>query len=96
MANPSTRFCRDHEIPMGDHPPHKATGIPSELAEQQDPIWVPRSTMFSARLLQDTISGSTYINMMACSMSLVVLGVTHLVGDHSIPTLLGEEDMDSD
>ena len=96
MASPSTRICGDCEIPMGDNLPHEVAGIPPELSEEQGMIQVVGSVMFSARLVQDMISGSTYIDMMTCSMSLVGLGVTPSVGDHSMPTLLGEEDMNSD
>ena len=58
---------------FGDDPPHEVAGIPPELAEEQGPIWIAGSTMFSTRLIQDAVSGSTYIDMMTCSMSLVVL-----------------------
>ena len=51
--------------------------------------------MFSARLFQDANSGTTYIDMVTCSMSLVGLGVTPLVGDCSMPALLGGKDTDS-
>ena len=78
----------------GDDSPCEVTGIPLELAREQDPIWIVGPIMFSAKLFQDTVSGSTYINMMTCSMSLMGLGVTPLVGDHSMPALLGEEDTD--
>ena len=70
-------------------------GILLELAEEQGPIQIVGSTMFSTRLIQDTVSGSTYINMLTCSMSLVGLGVTPSVGDCSMPALLGEEDTNS-
>ena len=96
MANTSTRVCRDCVIPMGADPPCEVMSIPPELAEEQGPIQIAGSTMFSTRLIQDAISGSTYINMMTYSLSLVGLGVTPLVGDHSMLTLLGEEDIDSD
>ena len=96
MVSLSTRILGDHEIPMGDNPPHEVVGIQLELAKEKGPIKVVGPAMFSARLVQDTISGSTYINVMTCSMSLVGLGVTPLAGDHSMPTLLEEEDMDSD
>ena len=76
--------------------PLEVMGIPPELAEEQGPIQVVGSAMFSDRLVQDMISGSTYIDVITCSMSLVGLGVTPLVGDHSMPTFLGEEDKDSD
>ena len=79
-----------------DDPPHEVMGIPLELAEEQGLIWIVGSTMFSTRLIQDGVSGSTYIDMMTSSMSLVGLGFTLSVGDHSMPALLGEEDMDSD
>ena len=81
---------------MWDNPPHEVMGIPLELAKEQGPIQVVGSTMFSARLVQDVISGSTYIDIMTCSMNLVGLGVTPPVGDHSMPTLLGEENTNSD
>ena len=64
-------------------------GVPPELAKEQDPIWVVGSTMFSARLFQDVVSGTMYIDMMTCLMSLVGLEVTPLVVDHSMPTLMG-------
>ena len=78
----------------GDDPPHKVTSIPLEPAEEQGAIWIAES-MVSSRFLQDSLLGPTCINVMTCSMSLVGLGVTPLVGDCSMPTLLGEEDMDS-
>ena len=80
----------------GDDPPCKVTRIPWGPAEEQSPIQIAESTMFSAQFLQDSLSGATYIDMMTCSMSLVVLRVTSLVDHHPMPTLLGEEEMDSD
>ena len=79
----------------GDDPPHEVMSIPLGPAKEQGPIWIVGSTMFSARLLQDVVSGTTYINMVTSSMSLVDLGVTPSVGDCSIPTLFGGEDTDS-
>ena len=81
---------------MGDNPPHEVMCIPPELAKEQGLIWLAGSKIFSARLIQGVISRSTYIDMMTSSMSLVVLGVTPLAGDYSMPTLLGEENTDSD
>ena len=81
---------------MGDNSPHEVTGIPPELAKEQGPIQVEGSTMFSTRPVQDVISDSTYSDMMTCSMSIVDLRVTPLAGDCSMPTLLRDEDMDSD
>ena len=71
-------------------------GIPPEMAEEQGPIWMVGSTMFSTQLFQDSVLGATYIDMVTCSMSLVDMGFTPLAVDHSMPALLGEEDMDSD
>ena len=42
----------------GDDLPHEVMGIPLELANVQDPIWIVGSTKFSARLFQDAVSGS--------------------------------------
>ena len=75
---------------MGDNPPHEVAGIPLELAKEQGSIQAAGFTTFPARLVQDMISGSTYIDMMTCSMSLVELEITSPAGDCSIPTLLGE------
>ena len=69
--------------------------IPLEPYKEQGPIQIAESMMFATQLLQDPMSGATYINM-TCSMSLVGLGDTPLVGGHCMPTLLGEEDTDSD
>ena len=52
------------------------------------------STMFFARLIQDVVSGVTYIDMVISSMSLVGLGVPPSLSDCSMPVLLGEEDTD--
>ena len=71
-------------------------GVLPELVEELDPIRLVGSTMFSAWLLQDSMLGAIYINIVTCSMSLVGLGVTPLVVDHSMPALLAEEDTDSD
>ena len=60
-------------------------------------LWVGRlSTMLSTQLLQDYMSGATYINMVTYSMSLMGLGVTPSAVDCSMPALLGEGDTDSD
>ena len=59
-------------------------GITPELAKEQDPIWMAGSTMFSAWLFQDAVSGATYINMVTCLMSLMVMGFTPLVVDCSM------------
>ena len=80
----------------GDNPPHKVMSIPQGLAKEQGPIWIAESTMFPAQLLQDSLSGATYTDMMTCSMSLVGLGVTPSADDCSMPTFMGEEDTDSD
>ena len=96
MANPPPGFVEIMRSLWGDNPPHEVVGIPPKLAGEQGPIQVVGSAMFSARLVQDMISGSTYIDVMTCSMSLVGLGVTPLAGDCSMPTLLGEEDTYSD
>ena len=80
----------------GDDLPHVVTDICPELAEEQDAIWVVGSTMFSVWLFQDVVSGTTYIDMMTCLMSLVGFRVTPSVVDCSMPALLGEEEMDSD
>ena len=61
-------------------------GVPPELVEEQDPIRMVVSMMFSSWLLQDSMSGATYINMVTCSMSLVGMGFTPLVVDHSMPS----------
>ena len=71
-------------------------GVPPELAKEQDPIRMMVSMMFSAQLLQDSVSGATYIDMVICSLSLVGLVVTPSVFDHSMPALQGEVDTDSD
>ena len=96
IVNTSTRVHGDCEILMGDDPPCEVMGIPPELAKEQGPIWIVGPPVFFTGLIQDAISGSTYMNMMTCSMSLVGLRVTPSVGDQSMPTCLGEEDMDSD
>ena len=80
----------------GDSPPQVVKGVLPELAIEQDSIRMVGSRMFSAQLLQDSISGATYIDMVTCSMILVVLGVTPSAINCSIPALLGEGDMDSD
>ena len=80
----------------GDDSPCVVTGVPPELAKEQDLIQVAGSTMLSARLFQYVVSDYTYIDMVTCLMSLVGLGFTSLAVDHSMPALLGEEDMDSD
>ena len=82
--------------PCGDDFPHVVMGIPSELAKEQDPMWVVGSIMFFTRLFLDVASGATYINMMTWTVSLVGLGVTPLAVDHCTPTLLGEEETNSD
>ena len=80
----------------GDSQPTVVTGVPPELAKEQDPVRMVESTMLSAQLFQDSMLGATYINMVTCSMSLVDLGVTPSVVVCSMPALLGKEDMDSD
>ena len=44
----------------GDGPPHEVMGIPLEPAKEQGPIWIAGSMMFSAWLLQDSMSGVTF------------------------------------
>ena len=79
----------------GDSPPQVGKDLPPELVEEQEPIRMMGSTMFSAQLLQDVVSGATYTNMVTCCMSLVGLGVMSMVVECFMPTLLGEGDMDS-
>ena len=50
-------------------------GVPPELAEEQDPIRMVGSTMFSTWIFQDSMSGATYIDMVAYSMSLLAWGL---------------------
>ena len=80
----------------GDNPPWVIMGVPPELAKEQDPIRMVGSTMLSAQLFQDSMSGATYIDVVTCSMSLVGLGSTPLAVDCCMPTLLGEDDIDAD
>ena len=70
------------------------TGIHQELVEDQDPIEMVGSTMFSAQLFQDATCGAMCIDMVMCSMNLVGIGSIPMVGDHSIPALLDETDSD--
>ena len=78
-----------------DRPSWVVEGVPPELTEEQDPIRMVGSKMFSTWLLQDSMSGATYIDMVTCSMSLVGLGVTLSVVNYSMPTLQGQGDLDS-
>ena len=77
----------------GDNLPRVVMGVPPELAEEQDSIWMVVSTMFSTWLFQDSVSGATYINMVTWSISLVGMGFTPLALDHSMSTLLGDINM---
>ena len=80
----------------GDSPPQVVKGVPPELVEEQDPARMVESTMFSAQLLQDSVSGATYMDMVTCSMSLVGFGVTPSTVDCCMPALQGEGDTDYD
>ena len=42
------------------------------------------------------MTGTTYLDMVTASMSLVSLEVTPMAVDHPIPTLEGWEDLESD
>ena len=94
VAN-TTRVHGGHRIPAWGQLTPCSYGHPSRFSQGTGPHMGSGVTLFSARLFQDAVSGAMYINMMTCSRSLVGLGVTPLVGDHSMPTFLGEEDMDS-
>ena len=93
---PSPGFTKITRSLWGDDPPCKVMGISPEPGEEQGPIWIAGSTMFSTQLLQDSMSGATHIDMVTCSLSLVGLGVILSVVDHPMPTLLGKGDTDSD
>ena len=79
-----------------DNPTQVVMGVPPKLDKEQDCIQMVGSTMFFAQLFQDSVSGPTYTDMVTCSMSLVGMGFTPSMVDCSMPTLLGEEDTDSD
>ena len=76
---------------QGDNLSWVVTGIPPELAEDQSPIEMVGSTMFSAWLFQDVTSWSMCINMVTCSMNLVGIGIVHPADDHLIPALENED-----
>ena len=74
---------------QGVNPPWEVTGVPPELAEEQDPIWMVGSIMFFTSLFQDVVSGAMYIDMLTCSMSLVCMGFIPSAFDCSVPTSHG-------
>ena len=78
----------------GDSPPRIVTGIPPELANDQDPIQMIWSSMVSACLFRDSASGTMCIDMVMCSMNLVGMGLDHTADGHYIPTLQEVTDLD--
>ena len=93
---PAPEFVEIMRSLHGDDPPHEAMSIPLEPAKEQGTIWITESMMSSAQFHWDSLLGATCIDVMTCSMCLVGLGVTPSADDCSMPTLLGEEDTDSD
>ena len=78
-----------------DRLPRVVKGIPPEEAGDQDPLLVMGSSLVSTHLLRNPLSGSMYIDMVACSLSLVSLDPSSMVmGDHLDPAL--EDATDSD
>ena len=81
----------------GDELLRMVKGIPPEQAEGQDPLLLMGSSLLSTHLLLDLLSGSTYVNMVASSLSLVSGNPSPMmVVNHSMPTLEGWEDTNSD
>ena len=78
-----------------DGPPRMAEGIPPEEAGDQDPLLVMGSSLVSTHLLRDLLSKSMYIDMVACSLSLVSLDPSPVaVGDHLVPVPEDATDLD--
>ena len=69
-------------------------GITPELVEDQGPIQMVGFSMLSAQLFQDAASGAMCIDMVACSMSMVGMGLNPMADDHHIPTLGEATDLD--
>ena len=65
----------------GDGLPKTVEGIPPEEAADQDPLLVMGSSLVSTCLLMDPLSRSMYIDMVACSLSLVNLDPSPMVAD---------------
>ena len=78
-----------------DRPPRMLEGIPPEEVRDQDPLLVMGSSLVSTHLFMDPLSGSMYIDMVACPLSLVSLDPSPMaVGDCLVPA--PEDTTDSD
>ena len=91
---PPPGFAEIAQSLCGDNPQRVVAGIPSELAEDQGPIQMVGSSMLSGHLFQDATSGTMCIDMVTCSVSLVVVGLNPMADECHIPTLWEATDLD--
>ena len=96
MASPSSRICGDCMIPIGGQPTPQSCKHPAGTSQGTRPYMDSRVHDVFCWISSRFHVKATYIYMMTFSMSLMGLGATPLADDHSMPALLGEEDMDSD
>ena len=73
---------------QGDNSPYISVEVPQKLtAPQCLLVGAAMAMMVSTRLHQDGVLGTTYLDMVTTSMSLVGLGATPRVVNHPMPTL---------
>ena len=80
----------------GNNPLHISIEVPPELTTPQSfLVGTATATLMSTKLQQDMVAGTTYLELVTTSMSLVSLEVTPTAVDHPMPTWEGWEDMES-
>ena len=81
---------------QGDNSQHITVEVPQELSRPQGLLaGTATAMMISTNLCQDVALGTTYLDMVTTSMSLVSLGATSRVINHAMPTLRRLEDSES-
>ena len=91
---PPPRICRDSQVPMGGQFTTYHHWSPTGADHTTRPLCGDHHSHRS--LCQDAASGTTYLDMVTTSMSLVGLGATPRVINHPMPTLRRLEDLESD
>ena len=92
---PPIHPCRDQPVCVWDRLPRMVEGIPLEEAGGQDPLLVMGFSLVFTCLLRAPLSASTYIDMVASSLSLMCLDPSSMAAnDHHVPVL--EDTTDSD
>ena len=87
-TKPPPSFAEIARSLWGDDSPCITINIPLGLTASQGLlVWTAMAIMISMQMWQDVVTGITYLDTVATSMSLVCFGATPMAVDHPMPTL---------